>query len=146
MNARNATAGFSLVEVLCAVLILGVGLVGLTQGLTVALQSGKESELQTTAALLAAGRIEILRAEGFVVDGETDGEGEGTLSLYHWKQSVGRMRIEGLHEVTVVVENSKTGKAIYELRTLLFDPPVSLLPEESKGKNDPDKKREGRKR
>lgn len=131
---------------MCAILILGIGLVGLTQGLTVALQSGKESELQTTAALLAAGQIETLRADGFVTDGETDGDGEGSLSLYHWKQSVTGTRIEGLHEVVVVVEHSKTGKLIYELRTLLFDPPLSSLLDESAGKKDKDKKREGRKR
>ena len=131
---------------MCAILILGIGLVGLTQGLTVALQSGKESELQTTAALLAAGQIETLRADGFVTDGDTDGDGDGSLSLYHWKQSVTGTRIEGLHEVVVVVEHSKTGKLIYELRTLLFDPPLSSLLDESAGKKDKDKKREGRKR
>ena len=129
---------------MCAIMILGVGLVGLTQGLTVALQSAKESELQTTASLLAAGQIETLRADGFVTDGESDGDGTGSLSLYHWKQTVTSTRIEGLHEVTVVVEHSKTGKTIYELRTLLFDPPYSPL-DEAPGKKD-DKKREGRKR
>lgn len=144
MKARNQTAGFSLLEVMCAILILGVGLVGLTQGITAALQSGKESELQTTAALLAAGQIETLRADGIVMDGETDGDGDGDLSLYHWKQSVTSTRIEGLHEVEIVVENSKTGKTICELRTLLFDPPASSILDESTGKKD--KKKEGRKR
>jgi len=50
-------AGFSLVEVMVAVMILGVALVGLTQGITTALSSTKESELQTAAALIAAGRL-----------------------------------------------------------------------------------------
>lgn len=145
MKARNQTAGFSLLEVMCAILILGVGLVGLTQGITAALQSGKECELQTTAALLAAGQIEILRADGIVIDGETDGDGDGDLSLYHWKQSVTSTRIEGLHEVEVVVENSTTGKTIYELRTLLFDPPVSSILEEPGSKKDSVKRKEGRK-
>ena len=36
--------------------------------------------------------------------------------------------IDGLHEVTVVVENSKTGQTIYELKTLLFDPPLTDSP------------------
>ena len=50
---RNA--GFSLIEVMCAVLILGIGIAGLTQGITTALASSKEAEVQTAAALLAAG-------------------------------------------------------------------------------------------
>ena len=51
MNFTPANAGFSLVEVMIAVLILGIAIVGLTQGFTTALASSKESELQTTAAL-----------------------------------------------------------------------------------------------
>ena len=50
----DCAAGFSLVEVMVAVLILGVALAGLTEGITTALSSNKESELQTTAALIAA--------------------------------------------------------------------------------------------
>jgi len=119
----RGSAGFSLVEVLCAILILGVGLVGLTQGLTTALGSSKESEIQTTAALIAAGRIEMLRAEPYLTDGTKEGDcGEG-LSLYRWKQSITPAQPEGLHEVQVLVENAKSGQLIYELRTLLFDPP-----------------------
>ena len=146
MNATRTDAGFSLVEVMCAILILGIGLVGLTQGLTTALSSSKESELQTTAALLAAGRIEQLRADGYLVDGETEGDGDGELSLYHWKESVSSTSINGLHEVEVVVENSKTGKAIYELRTLLFDPPASSTYDSSDNRKDSTKKKREDKR
>ena len=121
----KARAGFSLIEVMCAILILGIGLAGLTQGITAALRSSKESEIQTSAALIAAGQIEKLRAEGYLVDGDTDGDCEGGLSLYRWRQSVSITTIEGLHEVAVVVENAKSGQSIYELRTLLFDPPLA---------------------
>jgi prepilin-type N-terminal cleavage/methylation domain-containing protein len=123
--ARRAggTSGFSLIEVMCAMLILGIALVGLTQGLTVALHSTKESELQTTAALFAAGQIETVRAEGGLEDGEKEGEcGEG-LSLYRWKQTITGAGIDGLHQVTVTVENTKSSKLIYELQTMLFEAP-----------------------
>ena len=33
--------------------------------------------------------------------------------------------LEGLYEVEVIVKHSKSGKAIYSLTTLLFDPPVA---------------------
>jgi prepilin-type N-terminal cleavage/methylation domain-containing protein len=117
--------GFSLVEVMCAILILSFGLVGLTEGITVALGSNKESEIQTGAALLAAGQIETLRAEGNITAGETEGEGDGGLSLYKWKQTIKETKVDGLYEVSVVVEHARTGKEIYELNTMLFDPPIT---------------------
>ena len=145
MNAPRRNSGFSLVEVMCAILILGIALAGLTQGVTTALTSSKESELQTTATLVAAGRVETLRAEGNLSDGATEGEcGEG-LSLYRWKQSITRAGIDGLHEVDVVVQNAKTGQSIYELRTLLFQPPDEPARGGSRRSNEPgSRRREGR--
>ena len=144
---RSAT-GFSLIELMCAILILGIGLAGLTRGLTTALSSSKESQLQTAASLIAAGRIETLRAEGYITDRVEEGEcGEG-LSLYRWKQSIKKSTIDGLHEVEVVVEHSKTGNSIYELRTLLFDPPAASSLDQSTLRRDSAKsgKRERRRR
>ena len=136
MSVRHQNAGFSLVEIMCAIIILGIALVGLTQGITTALSSSKESELQTTAALIAAGKIEMLRADGYVLDGTTEGESGEGLSLYRWKRSVTSTSIEGLHDVSVVVEDSTSGTAIYELRTLLFDPPSYSNSEGSSDRKD----------
>ena len=102
-------------------LILGVALVGLVQGLTVALHSTKDSELQTTAALFAAGQIESIRAEGGLENGEKDGDCGPGLSLYRWKQTISSAGIDGLHEVEIVIEHAKSGQSIYDLRTLLFE-------------------------
>lgn len=145
MRARHRNAGFSLVEVMCAILILGVALVGLTQGITTALGSSKESELQTAAALIAAGQIEMLRAEGALKDGTTEGDCGKNLALYRWKETISSTSIDGLHDVEVVVENAKTGKAIYELRTLLFEAPDDATWMESGNKKASDsRKKEGR--
>jgi type II secretory pathway pseudopilin PulG len=108
---------------MCAIIILGIALVGLIQGITTAVSSSKESELQTTAALIAAGKIEMLRADGYVLDGITEGESGEGLSPFRWRRSVTSTSVDGLHDVSVVVEDSKSGTTIYELRTLLFDPP-----------------------
>jgi len=117
------TSGFSLIEVMVAVLVLGIGLVGLTQGITTALSCGKESEMQTTAALLAAGQIEELRAEGGLVDGVLEGDGAESLGLYHWQETISAAGIDGLHKVEVVIQNNQTGKTVFELQTLLFEQP-----------------------
>jgi len=139
----HRNAGFSLVEIMCAILVLGIALVGLTEGITTALSSARDSELQTAAALVAAGQIETLRAEGYVVDGDTEGECGEVLPLYRWKQSITSTSINGLHEVEVVVENSRSAQAVYELRTLLFDPPGDTTWSGSGARKDSD--RAGRK-
>ena len=143
--ARGAAgrSAFSLIEVLCAILILGVALAGLTHGITTAISSSKESELQTTAALYAAGLMETLRAEGILIDGETEGTcGEG-LSLYRWRESIATTRIDGLHDVKVVVENSRTGKTIYELQTLLFEPTEDSTPKDTSKRKDSKSQKKG---
>jgi Tfp pilus assembly protein PilV len=108
-----------------AILILAIALVGLTQGITTALASSKESELQTTAALFAAGQIELLRAGKDLTDGTDNGDCGAGLPLYRWKETVSPTDIDGLHDVDVVVENSQTGAEIYELKTLLFEIPAN---------------------
>lgn len=139
MTPLPHNAGFSLVEVMLAVLILGIALVGLTQGITTALASSKEAELQTTAALFAAGQVELLRAEKDLMDGTENGDCGAVLPLYRWKQTVSPTDIDGLHDVDVVVENTQTGAEVYELKTLLFQ-----IPDDSPGKAKPAKSKGNR--
>ncbi len=138
---RPLAAGFSLVEIMVAVVVLGIALIGMVQGVTTALSSSKESELQTVAALFAAGQVETIRAEGDLRDGTTEGDcGEG-LALYRWRQTIAAAGIDGLHEAAVVVENAKSGKAIYEVKTLLFEVPDDSRGKSSNPKRDKDSQR-----
>jgi len=141
MKLRRAhnQAGFSLVEVMCALFILSVGLVGLVQGINTALASGKETERQSVAAMLAASQIELLRADAIYVEGDTDGTFDGDLSIYTWRESVKAIQPEGLYEVTVSIEMTDGGQPIYELKTMVFDPPIIRDPDEKD--KDKDKKR-----
>jgi general secretion pathway protein I len=125
-------AGFSLIEVMVAILILAIALTGLTAGITTALGSSKESELQTTAALFAAGQIELLRAQTDWTDGTDQGDCGAGLPLYRWQQTISPTDTDGLHEVDVVVQNAQTGGSIYELKTMLFQIPADAS---SKGKS-----------
>lgn len=140
-SPRPPRDGFSLVEVLCAILVLGVGLAGLVQGVTTALSSSKEAELQTTAALFAAGQIETLRADGFVIEGESDGTCGPDLDAYQWRQIVSQTAIEGLFDVLVAIEHATTGKKIYELETLIFDP-LSVSDSTTDGDRNGERRRE----
>jgi general secretion pathway protein I len=119
----NHVAGFTLIEIMVAIVILALALTGLTQGITTALGSSKDSELQTTAALIAAGQIELLRAQTDWTDGTEQGDCGAALPLYRWRQTIRPAELDGLHEVDVVVENAQTGASIYELKTMLFQMP-----------------------
>ena len=121
MSKRHHNDGFSLIEVMCAILIMGVALVALTRGITTALGSTKDSEVQTTVVTLAAGQIETLRAGGVLTDGTTDGDFGNSFPKYEWEQTVSPGDLGGLHQVDVVVKDSKSGSALFRLSTLLFD-------------------------
>ena len=136
MNAQPFNSGFSLIEVMVAILILGVALAGLTHGITTALESSKESELQTTAALFAAGKIETLRAEGGLENGETDGDCGAGLEAYRWKQAISDVGLDGLHDVDVVIERARDSQEIYELKTLLFKAPENSTANEAGNRKD----------
>lgn len=127
-SRHNKRGAFSLVEVMVAILVLGIALVGLTQGITTALGCGKESELQTIAAQLAAGKVEELRADEIYTDEDTDGDFGESFSRYRWKESVTATKISGLHDVVVTIEDAKSSKTIYELRTQLFELPTDDSP------------------
>jgi general secretion pathway protein I len=127
---RNRHSGFTLIEVIVSVAILSIALVGLAHGISTALASSKEAELQTTAAMYAAGLIEDLRAEGEITDGQTEGDCGAELPLYRWTESITAMGIDGLHQVDVSILNSHSGQEIYALRTLLFE-----IPDESTKKS-----------
>jgi prepilin-type N-terminal cleavage/methylation domain-containing protein len=121
MTARPHNGGFSLIEVMCAILIMGVALVALTRGMTTALGSSKDSEVQTIVVSLAAGQIETLRASAVLTDDTTEGDFGDSFPKYKWEQTVAPGDVDGLHQVDVVVEDSKSGATLFKLTTLLFD-------------------------
>ncbi|HEX4120405.1 MAG TPA: type II secretion system protein [Verrucomicrobiae bacterium] len=121
MNSRSSSAGFSLIEVTVAILILGVALVAFTRGITTALASNKDAELQTVAALAAAAQIETMRADATWSDGVTDGDCGSDLPDYHWTQTIKPADVDGLHEVVVTVQKGDSPTPLYTLTTQLFD-------------------------
>jgi general secretion pathway protein I len=131
--------GFSLIEVIVAVAILSIALVGLAHGISTALGSSKEAEWQTTAAMYAAGLIEKLRAEGGIINGQTEGDCGAELPMYRWTESISPAGVDGLHQVDVSILNSRSSREIYALRTLLFEVPADSS--DSKTKDSKSKKK-----
>ncbi len=116
-------AGFSLLEILCAVVVLGIGLVGLTEGITASLKSSKDAERYTMAVFLARGQLETLRADGLLAVGVESGDFGSSFPRYNWRQSVRHAGVDGLHEVVVQISFGEREEPLYELSSLLFEVP-----------------------
>lgn len=130
MTAAAAGAragGFSLLEVLLAALILGLGLAGIMEGMTLALQSHGDSERSTTAILLADGLLEEICAAGLPPEGESEGDFGDLFPRYAWTRRVEPIEPAGLHEVRVAIRwrEGEREAEIYELTTFIFEAPIS---------------------
>lgn len=146
MSGPRHLSGFTLIEVMCGILILGVGIAGLSEGIATALRSSRESQLLAAALVEAEGVIEMLRADGYVTDGSSEGECSAGLKPHRWKRTVSATDLEGLHDVEVVVEDGRTGKVICELRTLVFEAPSSLTSSDPKRDQEKSSRRGNRER
>ena len=116
-----------------SLLILGVGIAGMARGMTASLSASKESEIQTRAALFAAGRIEFIRADGYYSAGEEEGECGIALPGYLWKQTLSETDQDGLFHVTVtVLKDPDSERKVFTLETMLFEPPLNGLGSQEK--------------
>lgn len=123
MTPTRNEAGFSLVEVLVATLILGVGLVGVMQGFTASLSASKTTEYQAQAVLLADSHLEELAMSPWLDVGERTGESTVYPAL-QWRETVKEAKMDGLYEIELVVERKATGEPVYRLSTLRFVMPL----------------------
>jgi len=124
-NKQN-DKGFTLLEVLIAILILSVGLLGMAS-LTVAIINGnKFSNDLTTATTLAQDKMEDVRREGYddVGDIGDPDEDENPITDYPQFrritsiQGVGSPAVSGLKSITVTVSWDSNAHSV-ELKTIL---------------------------
>jgi type II secretion system protein I len=131
---RRTNAGFSLIEVMIATAILGIGLTGVIQAVTASIQSSQDTEHLTCAVCLASGQMEMTLADPFLSTGTQNGSFDPPFSAYRWKVDVKETGEEGLHEVSVAVSRADSDAILYELTTLAFVmPDADPLEEDTEG-------------
>jgi prepilin-type N-terminal cleavage/methylation domain-containing protein len=126
---RVGQRGFSLVETLVATAVLGVGLLGMTKGITAVLDGTHTAESYSRAVLLAEEQMELICAEGVVSAGEHEGDFGDEFPGFRWKSVVRESRESGLFEVEVTVLGMPAEYPVYELTTLIFVPPAREIEE-----------------
>ena len=106
----RAAKGFSLAEMMAAVTIFGLGVLGTLEVFTVSLQSTSSSLNYTQAVMLAQSLMEETIAEGDLSEGETTGDfGEG-YPQHSWALEIVETDTSGLYQVTASVMWTERGK------------------------------------
>ena len=102
--------GFTLVEALVSMTILGVGIVGVMSAFTLASRSGSEAMRLSEAAAIADQRLETLLGSS-----ESQWVPRGVSGNYAWEAKVADLR-DGLRLATVVVRwTDRRGRQEFEL-------------------------------
>ena len=100
---RPRRAGFSMVEMVAALAIFSIGVVGTMEAFTVCLRSSGASLDRTRAVFLAQGLIEQAVAEELILAGEESGEFGSELPGGSWTLHVTETEADGLYQVEATV-------------------------------------------
>ena len=96
-------AGFTLLEVIVSLAIMGVGLVAVLEAYGAAMRLSVQDEFLTTATLLATGKMQEVMKETYITVGTDEGAFGDEFEDFRWTVEIADSEIEGLELVTVTV-------------------------------------------
>jgi Tfp pilus assembly protein PilV len=132
----------TLVEVLIASVLLGIGVTGLVSAAALTMRNQQRTEQRDAALCLAQEKIaevEITGAYIWLLEYPTSGKQERDQTVYQWKIDIEQQTVGELFTVrTAVSWMAPNGNGSVELETWLNDyEAVSNLPNEQRGRNNP---------
>jgi len=115
MNMKRA---FTLIEIIMAMAIMAVGIIGVVRLLPVGLRASKSSEMISKAAFLAQKQLEQLKLAGFdaLIEDTPSVPLEGEEGNYSWQAEIsevslaGLMSSEDIRQLTLIVSWQQTGR------------------------------------
>lgn len=118
---HNLSAGFTLVEVLASLALVGIILPAAMAGVSMAMRMEETARRRTEAAVLASSKLGELVATGDWQGSETSGLFGEDAPGYAWELTVDGWDEPGLSQVTVTVERQAGGnKSACSVTTLAY--------------------------
>jgi general secretion pathway protein I len=121
--------GFTLLEVMIAVAIIGIALVAVLGSQSQSLSLASEAKFNTTAALLAQGKMAEIETESMENLSSDSGDFGEDFPNYHWEYTVSSLSIAGveqaldfLRQIDLTVYWGDTDHYQYRLRLYRFAP------------------------
>ena len=112
--------GFTLLEVMVALLIVALGLAAAVQLTTLAADNARALSRRTEADWVAMNQLGAMQLAGaWPADGSTQGHSVMAGRTWYWRQQVQGAPVPNLREVVIEVRDRPTGPALATLRTLV---------------------------
>lgn len=108
----NNLRGFTLIEVLVALLIVALGMGAAFKALSSAAESTIQMRERTFAAWVGFNQLETVRLKaGSPVNGKQEREVEFAGSHWHWLQTVDDIQVPGVKRITIQIRRANDDKA-----------------------------------
>jgi general secretion pathway protein I len=119
----RSTRGFTLIEVLIALIILGVALLAAARAANIATEGAEESKLRTLATWVAQNRIALLTAtRSFPATGTTSGSSAMGGIDFAWQQTASDTPNAAFRKIEVRVLRPNDTQTITTLNAYLVQP------------------------
>jgi type II secretion system protein I len=113
---------FSVLEVLCALTIFSVAVVGIIEGVTLQIKSERNAEETTRAAMLAQNILEEIRQAGEYSDDSQSGKFDEENTGFQWQYDMKETDVTGLFRVSVkILWGDGAAQRDYAIETFLSE-------------------------
>lgn len=136
-GAGGSRRGFTMIEVLAALLIFSVAIVGIIEGMGTALAYQGDLVMRQRAAMLASNVLEEIKYQGDLTEGQDAGQFDGDDAVFTWQTDIETTDVQGLMMVTSTVAWGPQGNMKdYSITTMIYDQGASEEDQDQQNKED----------